>query len=445
MRTKLFLIMVAAMIVSGVSVLAVSASSHREAPLTSVNPQVDGTDLYAWVDASDPTMVNLVANYYPFQEPSGGPNFYRFADDVLYAIHIDSDGDAVKDITYRFLFDTEVANPDTFLYNTGPITTLDDADLMVPPANVGPASIPDYESVATEAVYDLGGGVTAFAGPRDDPFFVELGGIFDLLTFARTLPGSAGDGVDGLGGFNVMTIAVQVPIADITDGEQPVIGVWTTAARRQVTIKYPQTEVHAGKFVQVSRLGSPLVNEVVIPMGKKDKFNSSAPKFDAQFLSHVTDPELAALINLLYGGVLNPGGDPADDVPETGRGDLVAAFLTGIPGVTDVPGGAAYEALRLNTSVAPSVSPDPLGALASPPDLAGFPNGRRPVDDVNDIAILAVACGYGPDLEALLGLCNISPTHAALGDGVDANDVPFLTDFPYLERLTTVLSTLIIL
>ena len=154
---------------------------------------------------------------------------------------------------------------------------------MVPPANVGPASIPDYESVATEAVYDLGGGVTAFAGPRDDPFFVELGGIFDLLTFARTLPGSAGDGVDGLGGFNVMTIAVQVPIADITDGEQPVIGVWTTAARRQVTIKYPQTEVHAGKFVQVSRLGSPLVNEVVIPMGKKDKFNSSAPKFDAQF------------------------------------------------------------------------------------------------------------------------------------------------------------------
>ncbi len=314
----------------------------------------------------------------------------------------------------------------------GRVRTVLGTDLLVPPANVGPTSIPDYESVAAEAVYDLGGGVTAFAGPRDDPFFVELGGISDLLTFARTLPGSAGDGVDGLGGFNVMTIAVQVPIADITDGEQPVIGVWTTAARRQVTIKYPQKEVHAGKFVQVSRLGSPLVNEVVIPMGKKDKFNSSAPKFDAQFLSHVTDPELAALINLLYGGVLNPGGDPADDVPETGRGDLVAVFLTGIPGVTDVPGGAAYEALRLNTSIAPSVSPDPLGALASPPDLAGFPNGRRPVDDVTDIAIRAVACGYGPDLEALLGLCNISPTHAALGDGVDANDVPFLTDFPYL-------------
>ena len=390
----------------------------------------------------------LIANYYPAQEPGAGPNFYRFSDDVLYEIHVDNDGDARQDMSYQFRFDTQVRNPDTFLYNTGPITSLDDPDwnvrqtytvtwaagkvqdgrvvlgsgLMTPPANIGPASTPNYEALAAAAVHELDDGIKVFAGQRDDPFFVDLGSVFDLLTI-RALPGNSGGGVDGLGGFNVQTMAIQVPIDQITEGD-PVIGVWATASRRKVSVlrRDGGEPLSIGSWHQVSRLGMPLVNELVIPLGEKDKFNTSKPMDDGQFLGRVTDPEIAKLLNLLYRGIVAP-------VPETGRSDLVAVFLTGVPGVNQPANGTPSEMIRLNTSIAPSAQPDRLGAIAG--DLAGFPNGRRLVDDTVDIALRAAACGYGDVLEGILGLCNLAPNNL-LGDGVDANDVPFLSEFPYV-------------
>ena len=347
MRIRLFIAMAAVMIMAGLSVLVVSGSSHREAPLISQDPAADNTDVYAWVDANDPSKVNLVVNVYPGQEPGGGPNFYRFSDDVLYEIKIDNNGDAKEDISFRFRFDTETMNPNTFLYNTGPITSLDDPDLNVrqtysvvrvdarkklevlgsdlatPPSNIGPASTPDYEALAAEAVHDLGNGVTVFAGPRDDPFFVDLGSVFDLLTIRPGAPGNAGGGVDGLGGFNVQTIAIQVPIAQLTamhdehdeddkdeddqddedDGKvdkavSSIIGVWATSSRQKVRVLRKDGEAprNSGRWAQTSRLGMPLVNEVVIPLKDKDRFNASKPNKDGQFLEYVTDPEIAGLL-----------------------------------------------------------------------------------------------------------------------------------------------------
>ncbi len=266
---------------------------------------------------------------------------------MLYEIKIDNNGDAKEDISFRFRFDTETMNPNTFLYNTGPITSLDDPDLNVrqtysvvrvdarkklevlgsdlatPPSNIGPASTPDYEALAAEAVHDLGNGVTVFAGPRDDPFFVDLGSVFDLLTIRPGAPGNAGGGVDGLGGFNVQTIAIQVPIAQLTamhdehdeddkdeddqddedDGKvdkavSSIIGVWATSSRQKVRVLRKDGEAprNSGRWAQTSRLGMPLVNEVVIPLKDKDRFNASKPNKDGQFLEYVTDPEIAGLL-----------------------------------------------------------------------------------------------------------------------------------------------------
>ncbi len=447
MRSKALILAIAVLLVAGISVLSVSSSSHREAPLISQDPAVDGTDTYAFVDPNDPTKVNLIANFYPAQAAYGGPNFYKFATDALYKIHIDNDGDALEDITYKFVFSDRTQNPNTFLYNTGPITSLTDPDwnlrqvydvrrvagtasargttlgesLSIPPVNIGPKSTPNYDSLAASAVHDLSNGVKVFAGQRDDPFYVDLGSVFDLLTI-RQLPGNAGGGIDGLTGLNVHTIAIQVPIDQISAGD-PVIGVWSTASRPSVkVIREGGEQWVAGQPRQVSRLGMPLVNEVVIPLGKKDRFNASHPIRDGQFLEHVTDPELAVLFNALYGDILAP-------VPETNRSDLVAVFLTGVPTLNQPVNGVPSEMLRLNTSIAPNASPDRLGALAG--DFAGFPNGRRLTDDVVDIALRAAACGYGDILEGALGLCNLSPNNL-LGDGVDENDVALLNAFPYV-------------
>ena len=311
-----------------------NASSHREAPLISNDPQADTTDVYAFVSPDRPDTVTLIVNWIPFEEPAGGPNFNSFGDDVRYEIHVDNDGDAKADISYWFRFTTTVQNPNTFLYNVGPITALDDPNwnvrqtytitrvdadgstvlgenLASPPVNIGPASIPDYDALAEAAVHTLSDGTEVFAGQRDDPFFVELGGIFDLLVFARKLPGNAGGGVDGVSGFNCHTIALQVPTGLLTNNgsvptdtgdEAAVIGVWANSSRKatrvlRTTGAAPETE---GEWVQVSRLGMPLVNEVVAPLGAKDLFNASKPEDDAQFLPAVTDPELARLMNLIY-------------------------------------------------------------------------------------------------------------------------------------------------
>ena len=437
--------------------LMTSASSHREAPLIKNDPQADTTDLYAWVHPRAPDAVTLIMAVNPFEEPAGGPNFYSFGDDVLYEIKVDNNGDAVPDIAYQFRFKTTVQNPNTFLYNTGPIKSLTDAnwnerqtytvtrvqggktdelgkDIPVPPVNIGPKSTPEYETLSNAAVKSLPGGINVWAGQADDPFFVELGGLFDLLTI-RKLPGNAGGGVDGLAGYNVHAIALQVPITQLTkDGSKPtkaddpaaVIGVWATTSRQSTRVLSPKGDAPAGSgdFVQVSRLGAPLVNEVVIPRGQKDLWNASKTVDDAQFANSVTDPELGKLLKALYGIKVPPQGafGSADQ-----RDDLVAIFLTGIKGLTQPPGVKPAEELRLNVAIPPNATPNRMGVLGG--DNAGYPNGRRLVDDVTDISIQAVAGAAYPSFHAGF---TVDPTGAKLGDGVDANDKPFRTIFPYL-------------
>jgi hypothetical protein len=406
----------------------------------------DATDTYAFVSPDKPDTVTLVGNWVPLEEPAGGPNFAHFGDDVRYDFDVDNNGDNVPDIVYRFTFKTTVGNGDTFLYNTGPVESIDSknlnvkqtytvtqvkggkssvlvSDVPVAPANIGFRSTPNYDQLATAAIKELPGGGQVFAGPRDDPFFVDLGSVFDLLGLrplnqAHAIPLPSGEGVDDLKGYNVHSIALQVPTASLTANGDPVIGVWTETYRRAERVTGSNgTITNRGKWVQVSRLGMPLVNEVVIPLGKKDAFNASKPTGDSQFLPFVQDPEPSRLIPMLYPGV---------KVPPTPRKDLVSIFVTGIDGVNmpkNVKGG---EMIRLNTSTpaTAAASQNRLGLLAGQND--GFPNGRRLVDDVTDIELRALAGGtpFTADF-------NIAPNNA-LTDGVDANDVPFLSAFPYL-------------
>ena len=294
---------------------------------------------------------------------------------------------------------------------------------MVPPVNIGPTSTPNYKKLANDAIVNFDG-MKIFAGQRDDPFWVDLGGIFDLLTI-RQLPGNEGGGIDDLQGLNVQSIAIQVPIADLTaTGAAPtgptddnaIIGVWSTTNRRTTTvINADGTRTGEGEFVQVSRLGMPLVNEVVVPVGVKDHFNASQPKDDAQYLDAVVHPVLPGLLNQLY-GVKVPDGD---------RNDLVAVFLTGVDGLNKPSNGVPSEMLRLNMAIPPAKPGEEnrMGVLGG--DIAGFPNGRRLGDDVVDIALQVVA-------GVLVGdEFNVAPNNQ-LGDGTDFNDHEFLGAFPYV-------------
>jgi hypothetical protein len=430
------------------------ASSHREAPLISEDPVADNTDVYAFRSPDKPNMVTIVANWNPLEDASGGPNFHKFGDDVLYEIHIDNDGDAVPNITYQFRFKTTIKNPNTYLYNTGPITPIVNAqgkatgfnglnqeqkysvtrivngqstvlgtNFVVPPANVGPRSTPNYEQGIAQKTFYKMGPIDVFAGPRDDPFYVDLGSIFDLgglrpLNSAHLIPLPTAAGVDGVKGFNTHSIVIRVPIADVVASD-PVIGVWSTTSRRQSRVLNGPVLTHSGSWVQVSRLGMPLVNEVVIPLGQKDQFNNTAPTGDGAFANSVVNPELGVLIPVLYPGAFSCW-------PSTPRDDLVTIFLTGIPGLNQPANVVGSEMIRLNTSTpaTPFASQNRLGLLSGQAD--GFPNGRRLIDDVVDIELQAVA-GATP-----LGSCTgISPNNA-LTDGVDANEYPFKTTFPYL-------------
>ncbi|HBY94064.1 MAG TPA: hypothetical protein DEP84_08900 [Chloroflexi bacterium] len=438
-----------------------SASSHREAPMIADDPTADVTDVYAFVSPDSPDTVTIIANWIPFEDPAGGPNFYKFSANALYEIQIDNDGDARADITYSFRFRNHIRNPNTFLYNTGPITSLSDPDynqfqtyeigrhrrqtgggpvrvrfetlatnLIVPPVNIGPASTPDYEALASMAIYSLPGNRKVFVGQRDDPFFVDLGAIFDLLTIRPGPPGNMGGGRDDLSGFNVHTIALQVPITDLTrDGQMPVkyddpnavIGIWAQTSRPNVTVidQRFDTPPAQPRFVQVSRLGNPLVNEVLIPLAKKDEFNHMEPYGDPEFEPYILNPEPAVLLNALYGL----------SVPTTNRTDLKAVLLTGvpkglIPGFATFTGPRSADMLRLNLAIPPSGSPQRLGVLGG--DLDGFPNGRRLTDDVVDIELQAVAGAV------LAALDPSVPPPPPLGDGVNQNDVPFLPTFPYV-------------
>ncbi|TMB96399.1 MAG: DUF4331 domain-containing protein, partial [Chloroflexi bacterium] len=320
-------------------------SSHREAPAISKDPVADNTDLYAFVSADQPSTVTIIANYIPLEEPAGGPNFNLFGDDVLYEIKIDNNGDGVEDVTYQFRFTTQILNPETFLYNVGPIASLADPNwnmrqtysvtkvrgarghketvlaeaLISPPVNIGPRSTPDYPSLANAAIHTLPSGEKVFAGQREEAFNVDLGSIFDLGTLRpfqnlHLISTPATGGVDASKGFNVHSIAIQVPRTHVTrNGSAPsdpldanaVIGVWATASRQRALIRQPQPgrQHEAGPWVQVSRLGEPLINEVIIPLGKKDYWNSTYPADDSQFIQYYNNPELAGLLPVLYPGV----------------------------------------------------------------------------------------------------------------------------------------------
>lgn len=445
------------------------ASSHREAPSISQDPSADNTDVYAFRSPDAPNTATLVANYVPFQEPAGGPNFYRFSDDVKYEVKVDNTGDGNEDITYELRFDTKINNPATFLYNTAAVTydakkgtyanlnlvqtytlrkiTRDSKgrtvvrtlgrNLLTPPNNVGPSSTPDYESLVAPAIHTFKDGTKVFAGQRDDPFYADTGGIFDLLRFRSAPPGAFDTGgVDGLRGYSVNTIAIQVPIRQLTrnrsiptdtNATSSAVGVYASASRPVIDLKRKDPKV---RWQQVSRLAEPLVNEVLIPLGKKDLWNRSDPSDDRQFEKHYLKPELAGILNALY-----DIGAPTEN-----RIDLTTVLLTGIPAdnglglpttaISSKP--AKADLLRVNLAVPPTpfAEQNRLGLLAGQAD--GFPNGRRLIDDVVDIEERAVAGVLAPAFGLPApngGNASLAPL---LGDGVNTNDKPFLTSFPYV-------------
>ncbi|HYZ07314.1 MAG TPA: DUF4331 domain-containing protein [Pseudonocardiaceae bacterium] len=435
-----------------------SASSHREAPLIANLPAVDNTDVYAFTSPDAQDTVTVIANWAPFSEPNGGPNFYPWAAGAHYDINIDSDGDALPNQTYRWIFETQdLRGTDTFLYNNGPVESLDDENLLfrqtydlividedgneetllddadVAPSNVGPASMPDYQALVNQATVDLPGGGKSFTGQADDAFFLDLR-VFDLLY--------GGDlseiGQDTLAGYNTNTIALQVPKSELAlsnDAEaNPVIGVWSDTEQQTLNLAPAGESELTGDHVQISRLGQPLVNEVVIPTGLKDAFNGITPAQDADIqpvVDRVLDPEVPKLVEAIYGipapaaprndifeifltGIYNDESNPQDEIPV----DLNSQLLN-----TDVDPEAfrPSEMTRLNMSIPVTEEPNRLGVLGG--DLQGFPNGRRLTDDVVDIEIQALegAVRTGQIVQPLAG-----------GDAVDVNDVPFLESFPYV-------------
>jgi len=444
-------------------------SSHREAPSISQDPVADNADTYAFVSPDDPSTVTIITNYVPLEGPPGGPNFFEFGDDVLYSIYIDNDGDALPEIEYQFQFRTTLQNEDTFLYNTGPIGSLTDPnwnkrqlysvsvvrnggsktlgkDLACPPCNIGPASTPDYDSLAVAAVHSLSSGETVFAGQRNDGFFVDLGAIFDLGDLrpfqSLHLGGTLGNmpGVDPLKDLNIHTIAIKVPIRMLTrDGSTPtpadvmsgksVLGIWGGASRRKVQIRDEYGTKGSGPWVQVSRLGNPLFNEVIVPIGDKDRWNAVDPIDDVGFEKYVNQPELAKLLPVLYPGVFpNLAGYSKN------RADLHAILLTGIPsgvvpGFQNFTGPHPADMLRLNVAVppTPAAQANPIGLVAGDP--AGFPNGRRVFDDVVAIELKAVAGVTIPLVDP-----SFTPDAAAglVTDGTAPGPDRYQDTFPYL-------------
>lgn len=491
------------------------ASSHREAPLISKDPFADNTDTYVFVSPENPDNVVFIGSWIPFEGPEGGPNYYEWDDNALYDIYIDNDGDAQADITYTLSSKVQVGNANTFLYNTAPINDLSDGDWNrqqfitvteqtadgtnttlvankpVAPVNIGGKSTPDYMALVEEAIYDsadgVPGGIKLFAGQTDDPFWVDLQ-VFDLLTLrGQDAPigyADVNNPVDSLSGFNVHSMVVEVPISRLTEGDDPVLGVWSGTRRPSTTVIQALNTISTSTdYVQVSRLGMPLVNEVVIPLALKDAFNSIPPSTDSVLYtggagtdtrdllqSSVEDPELGRLLCTLYGVPLP--GDTDDDcstevtlgTPRSGRGDIFDIFLQGMvladnftintasgpmtldPGFNvNRPMGTPTpaEMIRINTAIKGDLcapTPSRLGVLGG--DACGFPNGRRLTDDVVEIELLAVAgAAYGvldgSDADFSFNAAFID----VLNDNVDHNDVPYYGNtqlgeapdtFPYL-------------
>jgi hypothetical protein len=386
-----------------------TASSHREAPLISEDPTADNTDLYAFRSPDEPSTMTIVSNWIPGEDPAAGPNYYTFSQTAKYNIYVDRNGDGKPELTYSFRFKTPTGP--YFLGNTQQnwTATLNGkawASGKTPIDNVGPrfngfVGVKNYEQAA-EATIVHKGGVSIFAGQRDDPFFADVGAIFDLVAIRKAgTTGNKGGGKDFLSGYNVHTIALQIPISQV-DTESHTLGVWSSTDRRNVTVN---GKVRPG-WTQVSRLGEPLINEVVIPTGLKDLWNRTTPAQDAQFKKYYETPILAAVLNKLY----------KLGVPETGRDDLVAVLGTGIPKVT-FTGNTFADELRINLAVPPAAKPNRMGVLGG--DNAGFPNGRRLTDDVIDIEEQAVA-GF------------LKGKKIPLGDGVNKDADALLGHFPYV-------------
>ena len=460
------------------------AASHREAPITALDHKADITDFFAFVSYEDPTKATFLLNVDPFLEPGNGPNYFPFDDNILYTIKIDNTNDAVEDLTFEVRFHTEVRAPGVFtgfvgagaginapanspapvppgtpivppaitaldgpgaaglslrqtysvtMINNGVATPLTNGSpLYAVPSNVGPRTMPNYPALAAQGIYDLGGGVKVFAGTVDDPFYIDLGAAFDSLNFRP----SAGGGVlsaaadandntniapDFVSGFNVNTIAIQVPIAMLTRTGTTVaatdpaatIGAWGATYRPRTTVRRaPLTAVSSGSWSQVQRMGNPLINELIIGTGSKDYWSMSQPKDDAQFASFDLDPLLARVLNAVYGIA----------IPTPPRTDLLPLVTYAAPiAAPGTPAGPIADLLRLNLGVPPTPQPSRrrLGLLAG--DGAGFPNGRRVSDDVTDIAARAVA-----------GILAGPMYSYAIGDGVNTNDVPYQETFPYV-------------
>ncbi len=465
------------------------ASSHREAPFIVQNPQVDGTDLYMFrsYETGRAGFVTILANYIPFQDPQGGPNFYMFNPDALYEIHIDNTGAGTEALTFQFQFQNtskmtalnvggkQVKIP---LIDSGPISGVNPATLNVretfslslvrgdrrtgtrstvtnaaggaasfdkPVDNIGDKTFGGtggYAAYAAQHIYNVnipgcGTPGKVFVGQRKEPFYIAVGKIFDLFNINPLGPEVGGNNND-LEAKNVSTLALELPISCITNGTEPVIGAWTTASLRQGRLLNPsppsglgKASVGGGAWSQVSRVGMPLVNEVVIGIDDKDRFNASKPKDDAvNFPDYVTNPVLPALIQTLFPTVTAPTNFP--------RTDLLTVFLRGLKTLNQPASVVPAEMMRLNTSIAPVAigAQNPLGAAAG--DVAGFPNGRRPGDDVVDLS-LRVAMGAlcvltGPGDTFGVGCAAASAPSGALPftDGVRKTSVNYGATFPYL-------------
>jgi hypothetical protein len=386
-----------------------TASSHREAPLIAEDPSADLTDLYAFRSPDKPNTVTILANVIPGEDPAAGPNWYTFSPNARYNLKIDTNGDALPNVTYRFKFHTktgpfflgDTAQPFTVTRIAGGKSKVV-ARGTTPPNNIGPRSTPSYRSLAAKGVVSVAGGGSAFAGQRDDPFFGDIGAIFDLVAI-RKGTGNMGGGKDFFAGYGVHSFGVQVPIAGLK-AKNGTIGVWSSVDRRKVTTRGTATR-NSGGWVQVNRLANPLVNEVVIPTGLKDQWNALQPVQEGRFQKYYTTPILAAVINKLY----------KLGAPETGRDDLVAVLLTGVPKL-NYTGTRLADLLRVNLTIPVTAKPDRMGVLAG--DNQGWPNGRRLNDDVIDIAEQAVG-GF------------LKGTKLPLGDGVNGDDRNLLGSFPY--------------
>ncbi|MBK8508406.1 MAG: DUF4331 domain-containing protein [Candidatus Competibacteraceae bacterium] len=469
------------------------AANHREAPLTALDHKADITDFFAFVSYDDPAKATLILNVDPLLEPSNGPNYFPFDPEIVYAIRVDNNHDAVEDLRFEFRFTTEIRAPGVFTSFVGAggglpapanspapvapgtalippaITALDGPGsegfnlrqrytvslvtaheniqlaegLIAVPTNVGPRTMPDYAKLAQQGVYEINKGITVFAGTVDDPFWIDLGATFDSLNF-RTLPNGSGiPGVlskeqdaddarnfaaDDVAGFNVNAIAIEVPITLLTsDGKRhaagdplATIGTWGTTSRPQAKAyrKPGQPPKLSERVTQIQRMGNPLFNELLIGTGDKDKFSMSEPRNDAQFADYALDPLLARALNAIYTDAL--------PIPTPPRKDLLPLVTYAAPiAAPGTPPGPVADLLRLNTGVpaTPAAQRKRMGLLAG--DAAGFPNGRRVSDDVTDIAARVV-------VGVLAGGPFAGFPHNSIGDGVNANDVPYPENFPYL-------------